>query len=69
LGKSSTPKYGYVTVDGNYGSDEALLFDYKSLTEQQWGILGELPDEERIKYVRAILAGKKYLNRWEDGDY
>ena len=68
LGKSN--KTSYVTVDGNYGSDEVLLFDYDSLTKEQWELLGELPDEERIKYVRAIISGKKNLSRWEDyGDY
>ena len=66
MAKSKKPKFGYVTADGNYGSDEILLFDYGSITEKQWENLGELSDDERIKYVRAILSGKKYLNRWED---
>ena len=54
----------YVSADGNYGSDEILVFPYDALTEQQWERLGETNDYERINYVKAILNGED-LSEWE----
>lgn len=45
----------YVSSDGNYGSDDALMFDYSDLTPQQWSNLGEVSDSDRYEYVFLIM--------------
>lgn len=49
---------GYVSVDGNYGVDEVIVFDNDSLTEEEWATLDELSDYEKLPYVRTVLGGK-----------
>lgn len=57
--KHNAPKeMSYVTADGNYGSDEVLVFPYDALTEAQWEILGEMGDYDKLPYVEAVLNGK-----------
>jgi hypothetical protein len=56
---------GYVSYDGNYGAEaDLLLFDTEALTLQQWETLGELNDNSRYDYVRAVL-NKDDLTEWE----
>jgi hypothetical protein len=47
----------YVTADGNYGSDAIVLIDPKALTDEQYEVLSELSDNDRLPYVTAILNG------------
>jgi hypothetical protein len=56
---------GYVSYDGNYGSEsDLLMFDSNALTLQQWETLGELDDNSRYEYVEAVLNNKS-LTAWE----
>jgi hypothetical protein len=56
---------GYVSYDGNYGAEaDLLVFDSDALTLQQWETLGELDDNSRYDYVRAVL-NKDDLTEWE----
>ena len=56
---------GYVTADGNYGSDELVAFPSDLLKQKQWDRLGECSDYDRINYVKAIINGDD-LSEWED---
>lgn len=49
---------GYVSVDGNFGYDQAILFDNGDLTEEEWATLDELSDSEKFVYVRDVLLVK-----------
>lgn len=49
---------GYVSADGNYGYDIAIIFDNDRLTAQQWQTLEELSDHNKLSYVRLILEAK-----------
>jgi hypothetical protein len=55
---NSSEQMSYVSADGNYGSDEVLVFPYDALTEQQWEELGSQTDSDRIIYVQRILNGE-----------
>jgi hypothetical protein len=55
----------YVSEDGNYGSDELVAFPYDLLTDEQWNILSECSDSDRINYVKAIINGDD-LSEWQD---
>ena len=54
----------YVTEDGNFGGDEILEFKEDQLSKKQWELLDELSDEDRLPFVRAVLAGED-LSEWE----
>jgi hypothetical protein len=55
---NSSEQMSYVSADGNFGSDEVLVFPYDALTEQQWEELGSQTDSDRIIYVQRILNGE-----------
>lgn len=55
----------YVSAYGNYGSERILVFNDFDLTTQQWQTLDELPDNDKMSYVDAILNNEP-LDRWED---
>ena len=48
----------YVSTDGSFGSDEAILFDNDELTDKEWEILDWMSDNERYDYVVGILNKK-----------
>lgn len=54
----------YVTGDGNYGSDELIEFLYEELTNDQWEVLSNLPDYDKLPYVASVLNGED-LSDWE----
>jgi hypothetical protein len=57
---------GYVSYDGNYGTEaDLLMFDSNALTLQQWETLGEIDDNHRYEYVEAIFNNKD-LSEWEE---
>ena len=47
----------YVSEYGNYGEEDVLMFDASRLTDEQWAVLSELPDYDKIGYVKKILQG------------
>jgi hypothetical protein len=55
----------WVSADGSYGEGGIIVFDTASLTEDQWGTLGEVRDNDRYCYVLAILNGED-LSEWEN---
>ena len=54
----------YVSNYGNWGQEEVIVFNEEDLTEEQWAMLDELPDYEKMPYVEAVLAGDD-LSQWE----
>lgn len=54
----------YVSNYGNWGQEEVIVFEDDDLTEEQWEMLDELPDYEKMLYVEAVLAGDD-LSKWE----
>ena len=50
----------YVSAYGNYGEEELLHFDAKRLTDEQWGVLSELPDYDKMPYVKKILQDNAF---------
>jgi len=55
----------YVSEYGNWGNEEVLVFSENDLTQSQWGLLIELPDNDKINYVKAIIAGED-TSEWEE---
>ncbi len=55
----------YVSNYGNWGQEEVIVFDSDALTEEQWEMLDELPDYEKMLYVEAVLTGDD-LSKWEN---
>tara|TARA_B110000503_G_C6856213_1_gene292933 strand:+ start:69 stop:287 length:219 start_codon:yes stop_codon:yes gene_type:complete len=47
-------KQAYVTADGSYGGEDILLFDPDTLNDNQWEMLTDMADGDRIVYVHAI---------------
>lgn len=45
----------YVTADGNYGGDDIILFDPNALNDNQWEMLTDMADSDRLVYVKSIL--------------
>jgi hypothetical protein len=57
----------FVSYEGEYSAGaDLLIFDEKSLTPEQWEILGEVSDYSKMSYVKAILNGDD-LSYWEEG--
>jgi hypothetical protein len=48
----------YVSTDGSFGSDEAIIFDNDELTDKEWETLDWMSDNERYDYVVGILNKK-----------
>jgi hypothetical protein len=49
----------YITGDGDYTANgEILVFDASELSREQWAIVGDLPETERIIYVQKVLDGE-----------
>lgn len=56
----------YVSEYGNWGQEQVLVFDQNLLTKEQWDILDEQVDYEKMSYVKAIINGEN-LSYWEEG--
>jgi hypothetical protein len=54
----------YVSAYGNYGAESVVVFDTNDLGLEQWELLGELGDSDKMRYVLAIL-GNQTLDEWE----
>jgi hypothetical protein len=63
----SVQDMAWVAEDGSYGSGEVIHFEPTALDDEQWELLGELPDSQRLAYVEAVLNGDD-LSAWEDGE-
>jgi hypothetical protein len=49
----------YVSSTGEYSSKtEIIVFDGNELTQEQWAIVAELPDSEKVIYVQLVLDGE-----------
>ena len=55
----------YISEYGNWGSEEVLVLDDNALTSDQWQLLDELPDNDKLNYAKAIIAGAD-LAEWEE---
>lgn len=61
----------YVSADGNYGSDEILVFPYHALTESQWDLVMELSDSNRLPFIYAVVNGQDtsaWDQDWDQND-
>lgn len=54
----------YISEYGNWGNEEVLILDEGDLTSDQWQLVEELPDSEKLSYAKAVLAGDP-LSDWE----
>lgn len=54
----------WVETDGSYGFSQIITWDNGDLTEAQEELLGNLPDNDRLEYVHAIMSGEP-LDEWE----
>jgi len=58
----------FVAHDGSYSqNEEIVVFGMDDLTEEQWSILSELSDSERIVFALACLNGEdiqEYLDEF-----
>lgn len=54
----------YISEYGNWGNEEVLVVDEKAFTSDQWQRIEDLPDYDKLKYAKAILAGAD-TTEWE----
>jgi hypothetical protein len=54
----------YISEYGNWGSEEVLVLDDNALTSDQWQLIDELADSDKLDYAKAILASAD-LTKWE----
>lgn len=54
----------YISEYGNWGNEEILILDEGDLSSAQWQMVEDLPDYDKIKYAKAVLAGED-LSTWE----
>jgi len=47
----------FVSIDGDYGTNELHTFEYGKLNEIQWEIVAGLSGLDRYLYIQAILEG------------
>lgn len=47
----------WISADGSYGVGDLMVFHPDSLTEEQWGLMSNMRDNDRFDYVKAILEG------------
>ena len=52
----------YVSEYGNYGEEDVLMFDASRLTDEQWATLQELPDYDKMPYVKKTLQDNAFTN-------
>jgi hypothetical protein len=67
--KHEAPNYtytnnAYVTEYGDFAAEGSVLtFDQSLLTNSQWQLVDELPDNTKFEYVLAILDGEDNVVR------
>jgi hypothetical protein len=49
------PLMSFVTVQGEFGSDEIFVFPNSELSEEQWEFLDELSETDRFPFVVATV--------------
>ena len=54
----------YISEYGNWGSEEVLILAESDLTSDQWQLVEDLPDSDKLPYAKAVLAGAP-LSEWE----
>jgi hypothetical protein len=54
----------YISEYGNWGNEEVLVLDDNALTSDQWQLIDDLPDSDKLDYAKAILASAD-LTKWE----
>jgi hypothetical protein len=54
----------YISEYGNWGNEEVLVLDDNALTSDQWQLIDELADSDKLDYAKAILANAD-LTKWE----
>lgn len=54
----------YISEYGNWGNEEVLVLDDNALTSDQWQLIDELADSDKLNYAKAILASAD-LSEWE----
>lgn len=55
----------YFCEDGNYGGGPVIIADHDAFTDEQMERLGELSDNSRYDYAKAVLNGQD-TSEWED---
>ena len=56
----------FVDADGNWSREATIItFREDELTEQQWLVVDELPDSQKLFYIEAILNGED-VKEWEE---
>lgn len=46
----------YVSEYGNWGREQVLMFSDEDLSQEQWETLDELPDYDKLAFVKSVLA-------------
>ena len=55
----------YIASDGSYSQhEEVLLIDVDALSHEQWELISELSDNDRLEYAIAVLSGED-TSEWE----
>ena len=54
----------YISEYGNWGSEEVLILAESDLTSDQWQLVEDLPDSDKLPYAKAVLAGAP-LSEWD----
>jgi hypothetical protein len=55
----------WADTDGSYGTSLLITFNPEDLTFEQWDIVGNLPDSERLPFIQAVLDGAD-LSEWDE---
>lgn len=53
----------YVSEYGNWGLEEVLILDENDLTSEEWQNVEDLPDYDKLPFVKAVLAGED-TSKW-----
>ena len=56
---------GWVSEDGSWGIGKITLFYPERLTEDNWDMLDDLSDSDKMPYVRALLQGQD-VSEWDN---
>jgi hypothetical protein len=65
MSKSTSTVTAWVADDGSYGTSLLTTFNPEDLTFEQWDIVGNLPDSERLPFIQAVLNGSD-LTEWDE---
>jgi len=53
----TTKPRGWVTDLGEFGTNTMIVFNPDLLTQQDWDVVNELHESQRMDFVRAVIAG------------